>query len=608
MIYEKYMRVLYVDLGTGKIRISNREDLMPYLGGVGVASKLLEESMHPELDALDEQQPIVFAIGAGTWMFPVLTKTVAMFRSPLTNELGESYAGGRLAMTLFMAGYDAIVLIGKAEKPVYLQVSNNDVVLKDARAMWGLTSEDTGRAVRERETGGGKRSILRIGPAGENKVSFASVCVDSYRHFGRLGLGAVMGSKNLKAISVLGERSIHIENTQKYFKVYQQIYKKCTSTDMMSKYHDAGTPINVAPLNAAGGLPSINMQSGSFEHGEDISGEAFARKNLVRKLACTGCPVGCIHIGMYRREFDKGHEYEAISVSYDYELIFALGSFLGIKTSDEIIAIIDEVEETGMDAMSCGVCLGWATEAFAAGLINEEQTLVPLNFGDSHNYIEAIRYLAKGKNKFYRDLGRGSQYASGIYGGSEYAMHIAGNEMPGYHTGYGALIGAAVGARHSHLCNGGYSVDQSMKEFDEKVMVQKIFDEEYERCMTNSLIMCLFARKIYDRQTILDALNSTGWNLTDQDLTEIGKRVYRTKLRIKKAYGFRQKAVKLPKRFFETPSMHGQLSEETAYRMIKEYADLTDELMKEPDPLDNPSGEKVKTSVKAESAGKAKVK
>ena len=118
MIYEKFMRVLYVDLSTGKIRISNREDLMPYLGGVGLASKLLEESMHPELDAYDENQPIVFAIGAGTWLFPVLTKTVAMFRSPLTNELGESYAGGRLAMTLFMAGYDAVVLIGKAEKPV----------------------------------------------------------------------------------------------------------------------------------------------------------------------------------------------------------------------------------------------------------------------------------------------------------------------------------------------------------------------------------------------------------------------------------------------------------------------------------------------------------
>ena len=585
MIYEKYMRILYVDLSTGKIRIEKREDLMPYLGGVGIAAKLLEETMHADLDALDPSQPIVFAIGAGTWMFPVLTKTVAMFRSPLTNELGESYAGGRLAMTLFMAGYDAVVLTGKSIKPVYLQVSSNDVQLKDARAMWGLQSEATGQAIRDRQTGGGKRSIIRIGPAGENKVAFASVCVDSYRHFGRLGLGAVMGSKNLKAMTVIGDRSIHIQNTQKYFKVYQQIFKKCTSTDMMAKYHDAGTPINIASLNAAGALPTLNLQTATFEQGDQISGEAFAKKNLVRKLACTGCPVGCIHIGMYRREFDKGHEYEAISVSYDYELIFALGSFLGIQSSDEIIALIDEVEEAGMDAMSCGVCLGWATEAFSNGLITEEQTLVKLTFGDANSYLQAIRYLAHGKNKFYHDLGCGSQHASLIYGGSEYAMQIAGNEMPGYHSGYGALVGAAVGARHSHLCNGGYSIDQSMKEFDETVMVDKILNEEVERCMTNSLIMCLFARKVYDRQTILDSLNSVGWDLTDQDLTDIAKRIYRTKLRIKNAYGFRQKAVKLPKRFFETPSMHGTLDEKTAQRMIKDYVAKTEALVLEPDPV-----------------------
>ena len=585
MINEKFMRVLYIDLSSGKITISQREDLLAYLGGVGIASKLLEENMHPDLDALHPDQPIVFAIGAGTWLFPVLTKTVAMFRSPLTNELGESYAGGRLAMTMLMAGYDAIVLRGKAAKPIYLQISNNEISLKDARAMWGLRSEATGLAVRERAQAGGKRSIIRIGPGGENNVAFASVCVDSYRHFGRLGLGSVMGSKNVKAMTVIGDRSIHIKETQKYFKVYQQIFKKCTSTDMMTKYHDAGTPINIASLNAAGALPTHNLQTGSFEHGDSISGEAFAKKNLVRKLACTGCPVGCIHIGMYRREFDKGHEYEAISVSYDYELIFALGSFLGIKSSDEIIAIIDEVEEAGLDAMSTGVVLGWATEALETGLISEELTLLKLAFGDTQTYIKAIDYLATGRNSFYKTLGNGSQHASSVYGGSEFAMHIAGNEMPGYHTGYGALVGASVGARHSHLCNGGYSVDQSMKEFDEDILVSKLFNEEVERCMTNSLVMCLFARKVYGRQTILDALNSVGWKLTDEDLTEISKRIYRTKLRIKEQYGFRQKAVKLPRRFFETPSMHGQLDEATASRLTKKYVEMTAELMKEPDPI-----------------------
>ena len=585
MLNEKYIRVLYVDLNTGTIRVDQREDLMEYLGGVGIASKLLLENIIPELEPTAPEQPIVFAIGAGTYVFPVLTKTVAMFISPLTGELGESYAGGRMAMSMLMAGYDALVLKGRSPKHSYLAISANNVALRDARAMWGLPVSEVGRNIRDREHDDGrsvgKRSIIRIGPAGENGVAYAGVCVDTYRHFGRLGLGACMGSKNLKAISIYGNRSIPIQNQKEYFKVYQEIYKKCTETDDMSKYHDAGTPINILPLNKAGGLPTRNLRSGSFEDAELVSGEAFAQKNLVRKMACTGCPVGCIHIGMYRREFDKGHEYEAISVSYDYELIFALGTFLGISSTDNIIALIDEVEEQGLDAMSTGVCLGWATDALENGYITVDDTLVKLQFGDAAGYIKAIGYLSAGVNKFYQRLGKGSRYASSRYGGEDFAMHIAGNEMAGYHTGYGSLVGAAVGARHSHLCNGGYSLDQSAGGFDEDEYVSRLFTEEYERCMTNSLIMCLFARRVYDRETILKALNSIGWPLTDSDLDAIGKRIYKTKLQLKKALGFQQRSVKLPGRFFETPSITGVLDREIANSMIRKYSLKTDELLEE---------------------------
>ncbi|MCL2425476.1 MAG: aldehyde:ferredoxin oxidoreductase [Oscillospiraceae bacterium] len=585
MINEKYIRILYVDMETGKIRVEQREDLVAYLGGVGVASRLLRENMNPDLATTDPAQPIVFAIGAGAYVFPVLTKAVAMFISPLTGDLGESYAGARMAMSMFMAGYDALVITGKAPKPSYLSVSNDNVSVRDARAIWGLNVDETGRTLRDREhhrgQSVGKRSIIRIGPAGENGVAFACVCVDTYRHFGRLGLGAAMGSKNLKAVSIYGNRSIPILDYKSYFKAYREIYKKCTSTDMMAKYHDAGTPINIMPLNKAGGLPTRNMQSGTFEAADEVCGDTFAQKNLVRKMACTGCPVGCIHIGMYRREFDKGHEYEAINVSYDYELIFALGTFLGIGNTDDILALIDVVEQTGMDAMSTGVCLGWATDAFQKGYVTTEDTIIELEFGNTANYLLAIRYIADRANEFYHSLGKGVKHASSKYGGEDFAMHIAGNEMAGYHTGYGSLVGAAVGARHSHLCNGGYSFDQDKSEFDEDKLVEKLFAEEAERCMTNSLVMCLFARKIYDRQTILEALNSIGWSLTDEDLTDVGKRTLRDKLLIKKALGFKQKSVKLPKRFFETPSMNGMLDEEVANSIIRKYSEKADALMKE---------------------------
>jgi aldehyde:ferredoxin oxidoreductase len=349
----------------------------------------------------------------------------------------------------------------------------------------------------------------------------------------------------------------------------------------MSKYHDAGTPINILPLNAIGGLPTRNLKKGSFEYAEDVSGEAFAAKNLTRKMACTGCPVGCIHIGMYRREFNKGHEYEAISVSYDYELIYSLGTFLGVKTTDEIIALIDEIEEQGLDAMSAGVCLGWATEALEKGLIKEEDTLSGLKFGDSAAYIEAIGHLAAGTNDFYRTLGQGSRAAAAKYGGEDFAMQIGGNEMAGYHTGYGSLTGAAVGARHSHLCNGGYSFDMGTKKYSADELAEKLFTEECERCMTNALVMCLFSRKVYDKQTILAALNSVGWSLTEEDLTLIGKRNLQTKLKIKETLGYKPDSVKLPKRFFETPSANGLLDEKTAEDIIRRYTEKTNELMKE---------------------------
>lgn len=572
MLYQNTINVLFVDLSSRKIRIDKRVDLKEYLGGVGIAARLLEENMKPELDPLDEQQPAIFAIGALSSIYPVITKTVAMFISPLTGELGESYAGGRLALTLFMAGYDAVVLTGKSHNPCYLSITRQNVEFKDARPLWGMNSDEVGRVIREKEAGSGKRSILRIGPAGENKVAYASVCVDTYRHFGRLGLGAVLGSKNVKAITVIGDRDIPIANYKEYFKVYRSIYNKVTDTEIMMKYHDVGTPINVASLDAMGALPTKNLSQGRFEQVDAITGEAFAKKNLVRKLACTGCPVGCIHIGQFRREFGKGYEYEAVSVGYDYELIFSLGSFLGIKTSDEILKLIEAVEKTGLDAMSCGVALGWATEAYQSGLISTADTLVPLEFGLTENYISAIWHIAGAVNDFYSALGRGCYEAATVYGGKDFAMTFAKNEMSGYHTGYGIVVGSVVGARHSHLCNGGYAIDQSKKEMSNHEIVEALLKEEKERCMLNSLTICLFARNAYDRATVIAAFRAVGLELDDESLSRIAERIFHTKMRIREKLGFKLENVYLPRRFFETPGLNGMLDETAVKEMISTYA------------------------------------
>ena len=581
MLYENAINVLYIDLTTGKIEIKRRTDLAGYLGGVGVASKLLDETMRPELPPLAPEQPIILAIGAISGIYPLITKTVAMFISPLTDELGESYAGGRLALTLSMAGYDAIVIQGKASHPSYIAIDGGNIKIKDARPIWGMDSDVVGQFIRDHEKGSGKRSILRIGPAGEKLIKFASVCVDTYRHFGRLGLGAVMGSKQVKAIIITGGKSTKIKDVKDYFGVYQTIFKSVTGTDLMAKYHDLGTSINIETINALGALPTKNLTVNRFDGADQISGEAFAKNNLVRKMACTGCPVGCIHIGQFRREFDKGYEYESVSVGYDYELIYSLGSLLGISKTDEILHLIEAVEKTGLDAISTGVALAWATESLMNGIVTEAETLLPLAFGNSEKYYQAIMYLANRENNFYHVLGEGTRFAGATFGGKHFALQVAGNEIPGYHTGYGNLVGLTVGARHSHLCNGGYAVDQSITTFDENKAVDTLFNEELERCLLNSLVICLFARKEYNRETVLKALNAVGYTLSDTDLTTIAKRIYTTKLHIKEKLGFDPRQVKLPKRFFETPCIHGTLDSSVAERMINRYVEKCSILLAE---------------------------
>jgi len=247
-------------------------------------------------------------------------------------------------------------------------------------------------------------------------------------------------------------------------------------------------------------------------------------------------------------------------------LIATLGSYLGISDSDAILELIDAVEEDGLDAVASGICLAYATECYQKGIVTKEQTITELSFGDKAGYLQAIKYMAAKTNDFYSALSDGVYAASDKYGGREFAVSIARNEMPAYHTGYGAIVGYACGARHSHLCNGGYSYDQTHGKLDKEQYVNDIFDEEVKRCVLNSLIICLFARNVYDNETIIKALDAIGISgYTDQMLNDLGKRIYKVKLQIKEKLGFKLTDVQLSKRIFETPAM-GEMLDETIVR------------------------------------------
>lgn len=582
MLNQSAIRILTINLSERTWTVTERPDLTPFLGGVGVGIRLLDEMVCYNQSPLSAEQPIIFCAGPLSSIFPVMTKVVALFRSPLTGELGESYAGGRLALAMVYAGYDAIVIHGEADRLIYLSIGPQGVEFKTAEPLRGVGSEETGRYLRESEPGRGFRSIVRIGPAGENLVSFANLNVDTFRHFGRLGSGAVFGAKNLKAIVVYGDLNFPIpsERQKAYRKVYQEIHNKVTQTDVMRKYRDLGTPVNVMRLNEMKALPTRNLQSAHFDQAKKISGEAFADERLVRKLSCAGCPVGSIHIGCHREGGDF-HDYDTSMLAYDHELIFALGSFLGTSNKDDFFALLKEVEDLGVDVMSAGVLLGWITEAAADGYIPEAELGTRVNFGFTEGYLHVLRGIAQPKNDLYRLLGQGTEAAAEKLGGLDYAMTLGRTEMTGYHTGYGAALGQAVGARHSHLDNGGYSFDQTRDYSDLPGFVGAIFDEEINRCVTNSLIMCLFARSVYDYPILTAALESIGIQTSEQQLKDLGREIYRNKLHVKAKLGFDFHKLRFPKRFFETECLQGLLKEAVMQQLLSMYIEETERLMQE---------------------------
>lgn len=562
-------RVLTIDLSRRSFRIDGRPELFAAgLGGTGVGIRLLEEVCPPGADPLGPENPIILAVGPLVGLYPLASKTVAMFKSPHTGNLGEGHAGGRSAVSIRMAGYGAIVIRGTSSQPVYLVIEDGRVRFRDASALWGLSSGSTvGRVIRERERGSGYRSIMRIGPAGEKLVSYACVIVDTYRHFGRLGLGAVFGSKNLKGVVVIGKRTLPTADPKGYRRVYDETFRAATASSLMKKYHELGTPMNVLPLNELGALPTRNLQRARFDGAEGISGERLAETVLGRRLACAHCPVACIHLAALRLPHPKEpYFYKTTMVGYDYEPIYSLGSMLGITSPTGLLELIEEVESQGLDAMSTGVVLAWATEALEKGLVSTEETDgIALSFGDYNGYIEAVRRIVTQPNAFYRALANGAEHAAATYGGLDFALTFGKNEMPGYHTGPAAALTFLAGARHSHLDSAGYSVDQKAAASGESLtpdgLAERLLEEESWRQVLSSLVVCFFSRGIYTPSVVTEALGTLGIAMDADGLKGFGRDVLERKHAFKAREGFDVEKVRIPRRILETPTPLGRIEE-----------------------------------------------
>lgn len=568
-------KILIVDLEQKKADIEQVNLKDSYLGGSGLAAYLFEKYGLIEEDSFHPAQPLIFAVGPLTGFFPMMSKVVLGFKSPYNGEYAETHAGGRLALSIKFSGYIAYVIKGKAKELTVLEIRSDKIIFHRVPFLKNEDVFTTGKFLRRiSDSPSGMRSILRIGPAGENQVRVACINVDTYRHFGRLGAGAVMGSKNLKGIVVGGNGSFSLKDidVKEHSKLYKEIYTLITTTKALHKYHDLGTAENLIPLNELKCLPWNNLQKTSDPEIYNISGEYFGKHLLLRQIACAGCPVGCIHIGLLREQFGEEHEFKYHQVAYDYEPIFALGSMLGIKKGDTVLKLLEEVEKVGIDAISAGVILAYVTEGFEKGLFNEKDTLISLDFGKWENYLKAIDYLGSPPNEFWKHAGNGLRYMVEKYGGEDFAC-ILGQEMAGYATGENYFVAQALGFRHSHLDHGAYSFDQEEDSKNLQKALSFFNKEENYRVILCSLVGCLFGRKAYSIQTMARCLNSLGMDLSEEELKSMGDKILSLRWHLKFKSGFDPENIKIPKRYLEVNTFKGPIDSVYLEQLKKAYSE-----------------------------------
>jgi len=440
-------RILHIDVSSRKSHVQNvsEEFLKKYIGGVSLATKLVYDNTPKGADPLGPDNALCFAISAfaGT-IVPVGSKHAVAAKSPLTGFIGDCLASSYFSAAIRRAGYDGIVIKGKSDKPIWIFIDDDKVSFNDAADLWGMETFPTEEAIRAK-FGDERVRVTTIGPGGEKLVRFANLTNDRGRQAGRTGLGAVMGSKLVKAVAIRGTKPITVADIDKLCEMSHQLGEVAQGTKT-EKYRILGTPSNVLSMNRLGVLPTRNYQEGVFEDAEKISGEYMHEHYTEKAVACSGCPIACEQIAHV-----KEGEYAGARTSVDYESLFALGPNCGMDSMAGIIAAIARCDALGIDTMSTGVTISWAMECFQRGILTKEDFggLEP-TWGNHQAVVKLVDMI--GKREGIGDLlAEGTKRAAAKVGkGSEhFAMNVKGLEAAGYDLrGMQTFaLGAAVGTR-----------------------------------------------------------------------------------------------------------------------------------------------------------------
>lgn len=536
-MYGFFGRVLHVDVGSGRSACHALEEsrCRDYLGGIGLGTSLLHEYAPARVDPLSPANPLVFTsaplVGTGlttTAKFAVVTK------SPLTGFIADSLSSSHFALELKRLGIDGLVITGQAASLVYVIVRGDTVEVRDAGRVRGKTPDETQTWVRTDARCPGAW-VAAIGTAGENRVRFATISNEG-RHAGRGGVGAVMGSKNLKAIALCGDRDTPVADSRRVQAIADSLRRRSVGS-LTDKYRSVGTVANLGVFNRLGTLPTRNFQQATFEAADALSGETLTETSFSRRHGCASCTIRC------ERLFKAGGGEEQ---RLEYETLFALGPLCGISDPACVLDAARLCDRYGLDTISTGGTLAWAIESAEKGWLPEARAL-GLRFGHGGGMLAGIHAIA-GRDGIGALLAEGSKRAAVATGGnsSDWAMHVKGLELPGYdpRSLKTMALGLAVSTRGAcHNRSGAYEADFSgaVDRFHgDACRGPLVAASEDFAAVLDSLVVCKFLRKCFtdfyeEAAEILSGV--TGWDCTGAELRRTGERIHT----LKKAFNIRER-------------------------------------------------------------------
>ena len=562
-------KILRINLTNNKVTIEHEDEnfYRIYLGGWGVIGYYLLRELPKGIDPLGPENKLIFAAGifTGTTIYGS-SRSVVGAKSPLTNGFGSSEGGGFWGTELKKAGYDAIIIEGKSPRPCYISIKDENVEIKDASNLWKLKTAEVEDAIWD-ELKDDTVKIAQIGIAGTNLVRYACITYDLRDFSGRTGMGAVMGSKNLRAIAVKGIGTVEVYDREGLIKYLKEKLPEIRGlTTELTNYGTAGV---LSPLNLLGGLPSFNFREGYFEEADKISGEAL-KKITICNESCYACPVRCKRVVKTEDSYNVDFRYGGP----EYETLASFGSLCGISDIGAIAKANELCNAYGLDTISTGVTIAFAMECFENRLLTKEQTGgVEIKFGNAAVLLDLIPLIAE-KRGIGRILAEGVEGASNIIGpeSSKYAMHVKGQEIPMHEPKIKAGLGVGyavspTGADHVHNLHDTYYEDPSG--FDSKDIkslgfldaipakelsgrkVRLLYYVMGERMFDNCAVLCIFLPWSYiDIENLMRF--TTGWNYTTWEILKTGHRASTLARCFNIREGFTSSADDLPERIFKS--------------------------------------------------------